>query len=58
VSNDLLLQKWQTEFKKGFSKPLILFTLAEIERSYAFLLTKKILETTKGQISITGSKRI
>jgi DNA-binding PadR family transcriptional regulator len=55
LSNDLLLQKWQTEFKKGFSKPLILFTLAEVGRSYAYLLTKKILELTNGEISIAGS---
>ncbi|MFW9904795.1 MAG: PadR family transcriptional regulator [Candidatus Thorarchaeota archaeon] len=55
MSDDLLLQKWQTEYKKGFSKPLILFTLAEIGRSYAFLLTKKILELTNGEISIAGS---
>ena len=52
---DLLLQKWQTEYKKGFSKPLILFTLAKIGRSYAYLLTKKILELTNGEISIAGS---
>jgi len=55
VSNDLLLHKWVTEYKKGFSKPLILFTLAEIGRSYAYLLTKKILELTNGEISIAGS---
>ena len=52
---DLLLQKWQTEYKKGFSKPLILLALAEVGRSYAYLLTKKILELTKGEISIAGS---
>ena len=55
MSDDLLLQKWQTEYKKGFSKPLILFTLAEIGRSYAYLLTKKIMELTNGEISIAGS---
>jgi len=55
LTDDLLLAKWQTEFKKGFSKPLILFTLAEIGRSYAFFLTKKILELTNGEISIAGS---
>lgn len=55
MTDDLLLAKWQTEFKKGFSKPLILLALAEIERSYAFLLTKKILELTNGEISIAGS---
>ncbi|MFX0085639.1 MAG: PadR family transcriptional regulator [Candidatus Hodarchaeota archaeon] len=55
MSDDLLLQRWQTEYKKGFSKPLILFTLAEVGRSYAYLLTKKILELTDGEISIAGS---
>lgn len=55
MSNDFLNQKWQTEYKKGFSKPLILFTLAEVGRSYAYLLTKKILELTDGEISIAGS---
>lgn len=55
MSDDLLLQKWQTEYKKGFSKPLILFTLAEVGRSYAYLLTKKIMELTDGEISIAGS---
>jgi DNA-binding PadR family transcriptional regulator len=55
LSNDLLLHKWRTEYKKGFSKPLILFTLSEVERSYAYLLTKKILELTNGEISIAGS---
>ena len=48
------LQKWQTEFKKGFSKPLILLTLAE-EQSYPYRLTRKISEKTKGQIIIAGS---
>ena len=55
MSDDLLLAKWQTEYKKGFSKPLILFTLAEVGKSYAYLLTKKILELTEGEISIAGS---
>jgi DNA-binding PadR family transcriptional regulator len=53
--DDFLLSKWQTEYKKGFSKPLILFTLAKIGSSYAYLLTKKILELTHGEISIAGS---
>jgi DNA-binding PadR family transcriptional regulator len=55
VSIDSLLPKWTTEFKKGYSKPLILFTLSKVEKSYAYLLTKKILELTKGEISIAGS---
>lgn len=55
MSIDSLLPKWTTEFKKGYSKPLILFTLSKVEKSYAYLLTKKILEFTKGEISIAGS---
>ena len=55
MTDDLLLAKWQTEFKKGFSKPLILLALAKVKRSYPFLLTKKILELTNGEISIAGS---
>ena len=55
MSIDSLLPKWTTEFKKGYSKPLILFALAKVEKSYAYLLTKKILELTKGEISIAGS---
>jgi DNA-binding PadR family transcriptional regulator len=55
LSNTLLLQKWQTEYKKGFSKPLILYTLGKVQKSYPYLLTKKIVEITRGQISIAGS---
>jgi DNA-binding PadR family transcriptional regulator len=55
MSDDSLLQKWQREYKKGYSKPLILFTLAEVEKSYPFPLTEKLKELTKGQISIVGS---
>jgi DNA-binding PadR family transcriptional regulator len=55
LSVETLLQKWSTEYKKGFSKPLILFTLAQVEQSYPYRLTKKVLELTKGQISIAGS---
>ena len=55
LSVETLLQKWAIEYKKGFSKPLILFTLAQVEKSYPYRLTKKVLELTKGQISIAGS---
>ncbi len=55
MTDDSLLQKWQREYKKGYSKPLILFTLAEVEKSYPFPLTEKLKELTKGQISIVGS---
>ncbi len=49
------LQDWQREYKKGYSKPFALFALAEVKRSYAYLLTKKIFELSHGEITITGS---
>jgi DNA-binding PadR family transcriptional regulator len=55
MTEDALLQKWQREYKKGYSKPLILFTLAEVKNSYPFPLTEKLKELTNGQISIIGS---
>lgn len=48
------LQKWETEFKKGFSKPFILLSLAE-KPNYPYQVTKSITSKTKGQISIAGS---
>lgn len=48
------LQKWETEFKKGFSKPLILLTLAE-KPNYPYQVTKTISGKTKGKITIAGS---
>ncbi len=48
------LQKWETEFKKGFSKPFILLTLAE-KPNYPYQVTKTIIGRTKGQIAIAGS---
>jgi DNA-binding PadR family transcriptional regulator len=48
------LQKWETEFKKGFSKPLILLTLAE-KPNYPYQVTKTVIEKTKGKIAIAGS---
>ncbi len=54
MKNQELLHKWQTEFKKGFSKPLILLLLSE-GKNYPYPLTKKIKELTNGMISIAGS---
>ncbi len=48
------LQKWETEFKKGFAKPFILLTLAK-KPNYAYSLTREINVNTNGQISITVS---
>ena len=49
-----LLQKWQTEFKKGFSKPLILLSLSE-GKNHPYPLIKKIKGLTDDMISIAGS---
>ena len=54
VSRTELLLKWITEYKKGFSKPFILLTLAK-EANYPYSLTREINLLTKGQIAITGS---
>ncbi len=51
---DKELQKYEIEFKKGFSKPLILFTLAE-KPDYPFQISKTVREMTKDKISIVGS---
>ncbi|MFX0094701.1 MAG: PadR family transcriptional regulator [Candidatus Hodarchaeota archaeon] len=48
------LQKWETEFKKGFSKPLILLSLAE-KPNYPYQVTKSIIGKTQGKITIAGS---
>jgi DNA-binding PadR family transcriptional regulator len=55
LNTEQLLQKWQTEYKKGFSKPLILFALANLKESYPFKISNTISILTKGQISIIGS---
>jgi DNA-binding PadR family transcriptional regulator len=55
LNTEQLLQKWQTEYKKGFSKPLILFALANLKESYPFKISNTISTLTKGQISIIGS---
>ena len=54
VFRDELLLKYTTEYKKGFSKPIILLTLAK-KSNYPYSLTREINSLTKGQIVITGS---
>ena len=56
-----MLQKFQKEYKKGFSKPLVLFTLAEIGQSYPYLLTKAgsvfvlhVAEKEKAELLLTN----
>ena len=51
---DEILLKWVTEYKKGFSKPIILLALAKKE-NYPYNLTREINERTKGHIAIAGS---
>ena len=48
------LQKWETEYKKGFSKPLVLFALAE-KPTYPYQVTKTISAKTQHMISVAGS---
>ena len=55
MTDESLLQKWQREYKKGYSKPLLLFTLAMMKKSYPIPLTKELRDSTQGQISIVGS---
>jgi len=45
------LNRLESEYKKGFAKPLILLMLAEKE-NYSYALAKKIIEKTSGKISI------
>jgi DNA-binding PadR family transcriptional regulator len=48
------LSKWETEFKKGFAKPLILLILSE-KPNYPYQITKLVSKNTKGKITIAGS---
>jgi len=54
MMTDEILLKWVTEYKKGFSKPIILFALSKKE-NYPYMLTQEITKRTKGHISIAGS---
>jgi DNA-binding PadR family transcriptional regulator len=46
--------RWETEYKKGFAKPLILLMLADRD-DYAYALTKRINTLTRGHINIATS---
>ncbi|MFX1534804.1 MAG: PadR family transcriptional regulator [Promethearchaeota archaeon] len=54
MDNTELLQKWEIEYKKGYSKPVLLILLSE-DPNYPFRLTKEISKRTKDQISIASS---
>jgi len=49
-----LLSKWEIEYKKGFAKPMILFSLSK-EPNYPYSLTRIINANSMGQINIAGS---
>ncbi len=51
VDKDILVNKWQREMKKGFSKPLLLKAISKGD-SYPYKLSKIIEEETQGQIKI------
>ena len=45
------LNRWETEYKKGFAKPLILLMLSK-GTNYSYALAKQIAKETHGKISI------
>ena len=51
VEIDQIQDKLETEFKKGFTKPLILTLLGE-KKNFAYALAKDISKRTKGRINI------
>ncbi|MHA1990874.1 MAG: PadR family transcriptional regulator [Candidatus Hodarchaeales archaeon] len=48
------LQKWEKEYKKGFSKPFVLLMLAESPH-YPYQIIREISEKTHGKFAIAGS---
>ncbi|MFW9996738.1 MAG: PadR family transcriptional regulator [Candidatus Odinarchaeota archaeon] len=48
------LPKWEKEFKKGFSKPFVLFMLAK-EPHYPYQIIKTITKRTQGKFIIAGA---
>lgn len=48
------LVRWQTEFKKGYAKPCVLYVLAK-EDYHAYRIRKEVQQLTNGQIVIAGS---
>lgn len=48
------LQKWEKEFKKGFSKPFVLLMLVK-DPHYPYQIIREISEKTQGKFAIAGS---
>ena len=49
------IEKWQSAYRKGFAKPIILSILYNEEESYPYRITKQISEKTFGQLTIAPS---
>lgn len=49
------IEKWQTAYRKGFAKPIILSILYNEEESYPYRITRQISEKTFGQLTIAPS---
>ena len=48
------ITKWETEFKKGFSKPFVLLSLSNTP-NYPYGITKAVNKQTGGKFTIAGS---
>ena len=48
------VSKWETEFKKGFSKPFVLLSLSKTP-NYPYGIIKAVNEKTRGKFAIAGS---
>ncbi|MFQ5977563.1 MAG: PadR family transcriptional regulator [Candidatus Heimdallarchaeota archaeon] len=46
--------RWQTEFKKGYAKPCVLYVLSKGDY-HAYRVRKEVQQLTEGQIVIAGS---
>ncbi len=49
------IEKWQTAYRKGFAKPIILSILYNEEETYPYRITRQISEKTFGQLTIAPS---
>ena len=50
-----LIDQWESSFRKGFAKPMILQILSEEKSSYPYKLTKLISQKTEGMLTIATS---
>ena len=55
MPDDSLIDQWESAFRKGFAKPMILKILNDEGSSYPYKLTKQISQKTMGMITIATS---